>query len=56
MNKCRECQGDISGQARSCPKRGAPYPAREICDGCGLCTEVCIFNGMQIVDGKSVIA
>jgi UDP-glucose 4-epimerase len=29
---------------------------REICDGCGLCTEVCIFNGMQIVDGKSVIA
>jgi ferredoxin len=28
---------------------------RDICDGCELCTEVCIFNGMQIVDGKSVI-
>ena len=28
---------------------------REICDGCELCTEVCIFNGMQIVDGKAVI-
>jgi heterodisulfide reductase subunit A-like polyferredoxin len=27
----------------------------EVCDGCGLCTEVCIFDGMQIIDGKSVI-
>ena len=28
---------------------------RETCDGCGLCTEVCIFDGMKMVDGKPLI-
>jgi UDP-glucose 4-epimerase len=27
----------------------------ESCDGCGLCTDVCIFDGMRMVDGISVI-
>ena len=35
MKKCRECQNDISEQALSCPKCGAPYPAKEKWDGWG---------------------
>jgi len=35
MKKCRECQYDISEQALSCPKCGAPYPAKEKWDGWG---------------------
>jgi len=35
MKKCRECRSDISEQALSCPKCGAPYPAKEKWDGWG---------------------
>jgi len=35
MKKCRECRNDISEQALSCPKCGAPYPAKEKWDGWG---------------------
>ena len=35
MKKCRECRHDISEQAFSCPKCGAPYPAKEKWDGWG---------------------
>jgi len=35
MQKCRECQHEISEQAFSCPNCGAPYPAGEKWDGWG---------------------
>lgn len=28
---------------------------RDICVGCGQCFEVCIFDGMKIVDGKAIV-
>jgi hypothetical protein len=36
MKPCRECGQEISEQALSCPKCGAPYPAREKWDGWGF--------------------
>ena len=36
MKKCRECQHDISEQAKACPNCGAPYPAKEKWDGWGF--------------------
>ena len=35
MKNCRECQQSISEQALTCPKCGAPFPAREKWDGWG---------------------
>ncbi|MFC1489592.1 zinc ribbon domain-containing protein [Candidatus Latescibacterota bacterium] len=35
MKKCRECQQDVSEQAKACPKCGAPNPAKEKWDGWG---------------------
>lgn len=36
MKPCRECKNEISEQAISCPKCGAPYPAKEKWDGHGF--------------------
>jgi len=36
MNRCRECQHEVSEQATACPGCGAPYPAREKWDGWGF--------------------
>ncbi len=36
MNRCRECQHEVSEQAFACPNCGALYPAREIWDGWGF--------------------
>ena len=36
MNSCRDCQNQVSEQARACPKCGAPSPAREKWDGWGF--------------------
>jgi len=36
MKPCRECKNEVSEQAISCPKCGAPYPARETWDGWGF--------------------
>jgi hypothetical protein len=35
MKPCRECRQEVSEQALSCPRCGAPYPAREKWDGWG---------------------
>jgi len=36
MKPCRECQHEISEQARACPHCGAPHPARPQADGVGF--------------------
>lgn len=36
MKPCRECQHEISEQARLCPQCGAPFPATENWDGYGF--------------------
>ncbi|MHC4325210.1 MAG: zinc ribbon domain-containing protein [Planctomycetota bacterium] len=36
MKPCRDCQANVSEQALTCPKCGAPYPAREKWDGWGF--------------------
>ena len=36
MKPCRECQHDVSEQARACPQCGAPFPAKEKWDGWGF--------------------
>jgi hypothetical protein len=36
MKPCRECKGEISEQAVTCPRCGAPYPAKEKWDGWGF--------------------
>ena len=36
MKPCRECQHQISEQARACPSCGAPFPAKEKWDGWGF--------------------
>lgn len=36
MKPCRECQQEISEDARGCPQCGAPFPAREKWDGYGF--------------------
>ena len=35
MNKCRECEHEVSENAVACPGCGAPYPARPDWDGWG---------------------
>ncbi len=35
MKKCRECQHEVSEQAKACPNCGAPYPYKEEWDGWG---------------------
>ncbi len=35
MKPCRECHGQVSEQAFSCPHCGAPFPAKEKWDGWG---------------------
>lgn len=35
MKPCRECQHQVSEQARACPNCGAPYPAEAKWDGWG---------------------
>ena len=35
MKQCRECQHQISEQARACPQCGAPFPAKDSWDGWG---------------------
>ena len=34
--QCRECQKEVSTQARSCPNCGGPYPSREEWKGSGF--------------------
>jgi hypothetical protein len=36
MTPCRECQHEVSEQARACPSCGAPFPAKEKWDGKGF--------------------
>jgi hypothetical protein len=36
MVPCRQCQREVSEQARFCPHCGAPYPARPKWDGWGF--------------------
>ena len=36
MVNCRECNGQVSEQAFSCPHCGAPYPAKPQWDGWGF--------------------
>lgn len=36
MKPCRECQHEISEQARNCPQCGAPMPAKDEWDGWGF--------------------
>ena len=36
MNECRDCRAFVSEQAFTCPKCGAPFPAREKWDGWGF--------------------
>jgi len=36
MKPCRECQHEVSEQARACPRCGAPFPAKEKWDGWGF--------------------
>jgi len=36
MKSCRECQHDVSENARACPECGAPFPAKEKWDGWGF--------------------
>jgi len=36
MKPCRECQHEVSEQAVSCPRCGAPFPAKEKWDGWGF--------------------
>lgn len=35
MKPCRECGNEVSEQAVSCPKCGAPYPSKDKWDGWG---------------------
>jgi len=36
LSKCRECGGEVSDQARSCPHCGAPFPANPVWSGSGF--------------------
>lgn len=36
MTPCRECQHEVSEQAKACPNCGAPYPAKEKWDDWGF--------------------
>ena len=36
MEECRECKHKVTEQAISCPRCGAPYPAKEKWDGWGF--------------------
>jgi uncharacterized membrane protein YvbJ len=36
MRTCRKCGRDVAEDSFSCPQCGAPYPAREKCDGWGF--------------------
>jgi len=36
MIACRECQREVSEQARACPGCGAPFPAKKEWDGWGF--------------------
>jgi hypothetical protein len=36
MTPCRECEHEVSEQAVTCPKCGAPYPAKANWDGWGF--------------------
>jgi hypothetical protein len=36
VKPCRECKGDISEQALTCPHCGAPFPAKDKSDGWGF--------------------
>jgi hypothetical protein len=36
MKECRDCRTLVSEQALTCPKCGAPYPARDKWDGWGF--------------------
>ena len=36
MKPCRECQHEVSEQARACPGCGAPFPAKDKWDGWGF--------------------
>jgi hypothetical protein len=36
MKPCRQCNHEISEQARACPNCGAPFPAKEDWDGYGF--------------------
>ncbi len=36
MRPCRECQHEISEQATTCPRCGAPFPSKEKWDGWGF--------------------
>ena len=36
MRACRECEQDVSEQARACPKCGAPFPTKSKWDGWGI--------------------
>ncbi len=36
MKLCRECQQEVSEQARACPRCGAPFPAKEKWNGWGF--------------------
>jgi len=36
MKPCRECNHEISEQARACPNCGAPFPAQQEWDGFGF--------------------
>ncbi len=36
LTKCRECEKEISTEARSCPHCGAPWPAKEEWKGSGV--------------------
>jgi hypothetical protein len=36
MLSCRECQQNVSEQARACPHCGAPFPSKEKWDGWGF--------------------
>jgi hypothetical protein len=36
LARCRECQQEVSSEARSCPHCGAPFPARQRTSGRGF--------------------
>jgi len=40
LYECRECGGQVSDQAVSCPHCGAPYPARLVWKGWGVDKEI----------------
>ncbi|MFH0965667.1 MAG: hypothetical protein V2A58_16845 [Planctomycetota bacterium] len=36
LTNCRECRGEVSEEAKACPRCGVPYPARADWDGTGI--------------------